>query len=114
MRHTFEVRRDKEGEAHEIAVNFPSYEEATEAQRKAVWHDARANITVKVQGTLRRRLEKGVRGDRLQKEAQSAVNAVLSGISRRAEAMAPLDAKALKLSPDQIKGLREQGIPVSE
>lgn len=110
--HTFSVRANKDGAEHRVTINYPSYDEATEAMRRSVWSDARANIVVKVQGPLRRRIAKGIRGERLEKEAQAATDAALAGIRRRAANVEPVDAKALGLNKAQVEALRANGVPV--
>lgn len=112
IQHTFKVKESEESTTvHEVTVSVPTYEEATEAQRKNLYDEGLASVTIKAQGTCRRRLGKGVRGEALNAEAQEAFNAIINGQTRRASAVV-VDAKALRLSWEQIAGLEKFGATV--
>lgn len=112
LTHSFKVKESEESQtSHEVTVKVPSFEDATEAQRKNLFDEGLASVTIKVQGTCRRRLGKGIRGEALKAEAQAAFDAIFNGTTRRATSIV-MDAKAEKYTKAQIAQLEAAGVTV--
>lgn len=109
--HIFKVRMDEKSAEHTVSVKVPTFAEATDAQKQQMWDEGISSVTIKVQGTCRRRLAKGVKGEPLNAEAQKAFDAVING-TRAAANVVVVDAKALKLSAAQITALEASGATV--
>lgn len=78
--HKFTVKQSKNAATtHEITISVPAFSEATEKQRKTLYAEGIDSAVIKVQGGLRRALEKGVRGDALRARAQKHFDAILAG-----------------------------------
>jgi hypothetical protein len=122
--HTFKVAKSEGAAQHDVAVKVPTFKEATEKQRENAWNEAIRSITIKVQGTLRRRLAKGIKpGEALNGEAQRAFDAILNGtalapastIVDAAEFLAGFDLKndaMRKLARGQVDLLTARGATV--
>lgn len=82
----FKVRAEAGATEHTIAVEIPTFAEATERQRQNAWEYAIRAVRIKVQGRLRERIKKGVRGEALSREAQAFFDAALNGETARASA----------------------------
>lgn len=112
IKHTFSVAAEEGATSHPVAVNVPTFAEATQAQKLKMWDEAIRSVTIKVQGTLRRRLAKGIRGEALSKEAQAAFDAVMNGTRATAPSVV-VDATALKLTRAQVDALTASGATVT-
>jgi hypothetical protein len=109
--HTFTVRKDEDSPEHDVSVKVVTYAEATEAQRKNLFEEGMSSVTIKVQGTCRRRLAKGIRGEALNAEAQKAFDAVING-TKAAASVVVMDATANKFNAAQIAALEASGVVV--
>lgn len=112
MKHTFKVALSEGSTQHEVSIITPAYATASDAQRQVMWAEGMNSVTIKVQGTLRRRLNKGIKGEALQKEAQAAWDAILNNRPRTAIVKPVIDAEALGLSLEQCEALEAQGCEV--
>lgn len=112
MRHTFKVALGKGATQHEIAVETPDFDKATDAQRRVLFAEGVDSVTIKVQGSLRRRLEKGVKGSALLHEAQQAWDAIINS-RPRTYGPPPVDYMAVpeadRLSKGQVRALQDAG-----
>ena len=77
----FSVRKDENAQQHNVEVDFVTFDEATDAQRRKMWAEGIDGVTIKVQGTLRRALKKDgtLRGATLNARAQQAWTDVMNG-----------------------------------
>lgn len=108
--HEFTVAASEGATSHNVRVKLPTFGEASLVQRQNAWGEAVRAITVKVQGTLRRRLRKGVRGETLNVEAQRAFDAILNGIKSGGKPVQVVDANELPylaLDVEQVDALVE-------
>ncbi len=108
--HVFSVKQDENGAEHKVTATVKTFAEATESQRKTMWDEGMAAATVKVQGTLRRRLAKGVRGKALDAEATAAFKSIIESV--RTTAAFVVDAKVANLTPEQVAFFEAQGAVV--
>lgn len=112
LKHSFTVAKDADSPSVEVSVNVKSFEEADAAMRKRMWEEAMKSVTIKVQGTLRRRMGKGIKGAALVTEAQEAFDNVLNGVRSRTVSKPAVDATEAKLTRAQIDLLVASGVEV--
>lgn len=108
--HKFSVKADKDSTTHSVVASVTTFAEATDAQKRTMWEEGMAAATVKVQGTLRRRLEKGVRGEALNTEATRAFKSIIDNTVISAAPV--VDAKANGLNAAQCAALEAAGVVV--
>lgn len=113
IKHIFKVRQSEDSPEHEVTVQRLTFAEATEKQREAMFEEGMSSATIKVQGTCRRRLAKGVRGEALNAEAQAAFKAIWDGTPASRVAVVVVDAAALKLTREQALALQASGATVA-
>lgn len=107
--YTFKVRASAGSKVYNITIKTPQYSEATDAQRKRMFAEGEDGVTIKVQGTLRRRIEKGINTEEaLSAEAQTAWDAILNG--QRMVTVPVIDAKGMYYSPEQVAAIESQGV----
>lgn len=115
MRRIFDVSADADSPTHTLTVEAVDFDKATPAQRQAMYAEGLRSVTIKAQGTLRRKMAKN-NGPRttaqLQAVAQQVWDATFSGIRADVPTATVVDAKALKLTPEQIAGLEASGAVV--
>jgi hypothetical protein len=58
VKHAFSVRASEGATQHNVEVTIPSFEEATDQQRRTAWAKSIRTITIDVQGSLRSTLKK--------------------------------------------------------
>lgn len=107
---SFKVSQSAGSESHNITVTMPAYEEASLQQRRKMYQEGIDGVTIKVQGSLRRRLAKGIKGAALQAEAQSAWDAILNGTKQAVQPV--FDAKGTTLTLEQVSLFETQGFKV--
>lgn len=111
MIHSFKVSASKGAEEHNVKVTVPTWNEATEAQRRNAWDAAISSWTISVQSGLRKPVgDRGLRGDALNADAQRRFDAKVNGT--RANGGTVVDATALGLNREQIDALVAAGATV--
>ncbi len=107
--YTFKVRQESGSKVFNVTIKTPQYSEATDQQRKRMFAEGEDGVTIKVQGTLRRRIAKGVNTEAaLSAEAQTAWDAILNG--QRLVTVPVIDAKGVYYSPEQVAAIESQGV----
>lgn len=107
--YTFKVRESAGSKVYTVTIKTPQYSEATDQQRKRMFAEGEDGVTIKVQGTLRRRITKGVTSEAaLSAEAQTAWDAILNG--QRLITVPVIDAKGMYYSPEQVAAIESQGV----
>lgn len=104
----FNVSESDGATEHEVSIKTPDYASANLAQRNVMWNEGLKSITIKVQGTLRRRIKDGIRDAALAIEAQKAWDSILNGTPRDTTPTVTLDFAVLSLTGmtvEQVKGL---------
>jgi hypothetical protein len=109
--HTFNVSNDGGDTTTEITVNIPTFDEMTVAQRQNLVAEGYKSVTIKAQGTLRRRQSKGIRGKALEAEAQAAFDAIINGTRTTAPKLI-IDATEMMLTREQIDLMVSKGATV--
>lgn len=106
--YTFKVRQSAGSKVYDITIKTPQYSEATDAQRKRMFAEGEDGVTIKVQNTLRRRIEKGINtNEALSAEAQTAWDAILNG--QRLVTVPVVDAKGVYFTPEQVAAVEASG-----
>lgn len=109
---TFSVAADADSPSVDLTVQVDTFKSATPEARERMFEEGLRSITIKVQGTLRRRMAKGVRGAALAAEAQKVWDATVAGLRAERAPAVIIDAKALKLSKEQVAAMRAAGATV--
>ena len=114
--YTFKVRQAAGAPLHSITIKIPaSAADLTAKQQATVYENAIDGIVIKVQGTLRRALGKGVRGESLNAVAQNAFDAILNAVARNLFQVQKtiVDLRGKKgWTQEQIQLLRDTGAEV--
>lgn len=111
-KHTFSTRPAAGMAPVEVTILLPSYDEATDRQRRAVYEDGLfgQGVTVPVQSLMRPRMLKGLSGQALAAFVKDAFDARLA--ARKLVETPTVDATGMGLTPEQIAGLVAQGYRV--
>lgn len=114
IKHTFKVAKAAGATQHDVSVNVPTFAEMTKTQRENLVAEGLRSVTIKAQGTLRRRLnDKNPTkpGAALNAEAQNAFDNVINGTKSAAPSIV-LDATVMGFTREQIDALTSQGATV--
>lgn len=109
--HTFKVSEKAGATEHEVTIRVPTFEDATEEQKRAGFEKGIRTLVIDTQRPLRVKISKGTKGEALNAAAQTAFNNALAGV-RAASGGTILDATALKLTREQIDLMTAQGATV--